>query len=309
MKHQVVCIGAMLVDELFYCKEPVVAATSNPANVKKAAGGVMRNIAHQLALLEMPVQLITVMGNDADGQWLKEDCMQAGIDMNHIITADCGTGKYSAILNPDGSLYAAACVNPSESHLTIPLLQQKEAALSKASIVVADTNLDPVVLEWLNSYCREKGTLLFIEPVSVAKAKKLSAIDLEGLFMVTPNEDELASLSEFSSSAETVLQELLQKGIQYVWLRKGANGSEMISVKSRYALPSPSVTVKDITGAGDAALAAWIAAYCLGNTEKQCLLAAHSMAARVIQVEGAIDITISRQKLFDSIKIYYPDEQ
>ncbi len=309
MKHHVVCIGAMLVDELFYCKEPVVAATSNPANIIRSAGGVMRNIAHHLALLQIPVQLITVMGNDADGQWLKEDCIRAGIDMNDIIIADCSTGKYAALLNPDGSLYAAACVNPSESYLTILILQQKEAALLKASIIVADTNLDPAVLEWLISYCSKKQILLIIEPVSVAKAKKLSSIVLKGLFMVTPNEDELPSLSQQHSSTETVLQELLQKGVQHIWLRKGAKGSEIISCKSRYSLPSPAVNVKDITGAGDAALAAWIAAYCLGRTERECLLAAHTMAARVIQVKGAMDTDINQQKLFESIKKYYPDEK
>jgi pseudouridine kinase len=309
MKHQVVCIGAMLVDELFYCKEAVVAATSNPAFVKRTAGGVMRNIAHHLALLDIPVQFITVVGNDTDGEWLKEDCKNAGIDMNSTVTANCSTGKYAAILGPDGSLYAAACVNPSESLLTIQILQEKDVVLSAATIIVADTNLDGNVLEWLIQYCRQKAILLFIEPVSVAKARKLSAIVLDGLFMVTPNEDELPSLSLYEEDAEAILQELMQRGVKYTWLRKGAKGSEMISLDGRYSLPSPTTTVKDITGAGDAALAAWIAAHCIGKTERECLLAAHSMAAAIIAIEGAVDPGINQKKLFDSIKTYYPDEQ
>ena len=309
MKHQVVCIGAMLVDELFYCKEAVVAATSNPAILKRTAGGVMRNIAHHLTLLDIPVQFITVVGNDTDGEWLKEDCEKAGIDMNATVTANCSTGKYAAILGLDGSLYAAACVNPGESFLTIPILKEKDAVLSAATIVVADTNLDGNVLEWLIQYCRQKNILLFIEPVSVAKARKLSAIVLDGLFMVTPNEDELPSLSLHEENAETILQELMQRGVKYTWLRKGAKGSEIISLNGRYSLPSPTTTVKDITGAGDAALAAWIAAHCLGKTERECLLAAHSMAAAIIKIEGAVDTEINQKKLFESIKSYYPDEQ
>lgn len=216
MKHQVVCIGAMLVDELFYCKKTVIAATSNPAIVKRSAGGVMRNIAHHLALLDIPVQLITVVGNDADGQWLKKDCIKAGIDMSATITDDCSTGKYAAILGPDGSLYTAACVNPSESYLTIERLEEKDAFLSAATIIVADTNLDANVLEWLIEYCGEKNILLFIEPVSVAKAKKLSGIVLKGLFMITPNEDELPSLSTDHSSTENTIQELLNRGLQHL---------------------------------------------------------------------------------------------
>ena len=43
-----------------------------PASVTKTAGGVSRNIAHQLALLGVDVQLISVFGNDSDGDWLKQ---------------------------------------------------------------------------------------------------------------------------------------------------------------------------------------------------------------------------------------------
>jgi pseudouridine kinase len=309
MKHKVVCIGAMLVDELFYCNKPVITATSNPAAIKRSAGGVMRNIVHHLVLLEIPVDFISVVGNDADGQWLINNCKENGVDLSNIITADCSSGKYTAFLNPDGSLFAAAAVNPTESFLTIALLQKKEGLLMAATVIVADTNLDASVLQWLIAFCRQQGKHLFIDPVSVEKAKKLSIIVLEGLYMVTPNADELLSLGKNQNDAEAVLMELMQSGVQYIWLRKGKGGSEMVSKQNRYNLPSPNITVKDSTGAGDAALAAWIAAFCLGKTERQCLLAAHAMAAAVLQVEGAIDQSINQNKLFDAIKNYYPDEQ
>lgn len=309
MKHTVICIGALLVDELYYCKQPVVAATSNPAVLKRIPGGVMRNIVHQLSLLDIPVQFITAVGNDADGQWLKETCEQAGIDMSGTVIADRPTGKYAALLDPDGNLYAAACSNPCESFLNIDLLQQQQERLSAAKIIVADTNLEAPVLEWLIRFCKQQDTRLFIEPVSVEKAKKLADIELDGLFMVTPNADELPSLGKPGGSAEDTIAGLLQRGVQKIWLRKGKEGSEMISLESRYALPSPAVTVRDITGAGDGALAAWIAAYCMGRTERQCLAAAHAMAAAILQVDGAIDPDISQQKLFNAATKYYPDEQ
>lgn len=308
MKQPVVCIGAMLVDELFYCNEPVVAATSNPASVKRTAGGVMRNIVHHLVLLDVPVNFITVMGDDADGRWLKDDCKRAGIDLSCAITATCSTGKYSALLNPDGSLYAAACVNPSESLLTISLLQQQAALLSNATMIVADTNLDTKVLEWLIAFCNEKAIGLFIEPVSVAKAKKLSSISLEGLYMITPNEDELTSLGENGDTKEQTIQKIFAKGVKHIWLRKGSNGSAIISRTGTSSLPAPAVKVKDITGAGDAALAAWIASSYFDMDEKKSLMAAHAMAAAVLQVEGAIVNDITKDKLFNSIKTYYPDE-
>ena len=57
MTKPVICIGAAFIDELFHAKEEMLLATTNVAFVTKTAGGVSRNIAHQLALLGVSVQL------------------------------------------------------------------------------------------------------------------------------------------------------------------------------------------------------------------------------------------------------------
>ena len=72
MPKPVICIGAAFIDELFHIKEEMMPGTTNDASLTKTAGGVSRNIAHQLALLGADVQLISVFGNDGDGEWLKQ---------------------------------------------------------------------------------------------------------------------------------------------------------------------------------------------------------------------------------------------
>ncbi len=307
-KHKVICIGAVLVDELYQCFELVIGGSSNPASITKTAGGVMRNIVHHLVLLETPVQFVTVVGNDADGEWIKNVCTEAGIDMSTAHIANCNTGKYAAILNPDGSLYAAAAVNPCEVYLTIELLQQQIQLLLSATIIIADTNLSTDVLSWLITFCIDKNRMLIIEPVSVSKAKKLSAIDLNSVYMITPNEDELLSLNNESISTKTSINTLLNRGVKNIWLRRGMHGSVMHSLHKKITLPAPAVKVKDSTGAGDAALAAWAAAYCMGMNEMECLKAGHAMAAIVLQTTGAIATNTNKQILLRAIKEFYPDE-
>lgn len=308
MNHRVVCIGAMLVDELFYCSTAVVAGSSNPAKLKRSAGGVMRNIAHHLSLLEIPVQFLTVAGNDADGKWLIDNCLQAGINISEILHANCSSGKYAAILQPDGNLFCAAAVNPAENYLTIDYLESKSSILLTATIVVADTNLNAAVLEWLMNFCYSNNKLLIIEPVSVEKARKLCHMNFRGVFMVTPNTDELLSLSHTYTSKEQICNELFEKGVRQIWLRKGDVGSEMMTPNGSFSLHAPHVSVKDITGAGDAALAAWIACFAMGMSDHYCMLAAHSLAAEIITISGAVDIKMNKMKLFEHIKKYYPNE-
>lgn len=289
MLKPVICIGAVLIDELYFCEEPVIAATSNPASMRRVAGGVVANIARHLALLEIPVQFLTVLGNDTDGDWLKKEFISSGIDMSAAMQADCVTGKYAAILNPDGSLYTAACVNPAEGFLTPAFLEERRSLLMNASMIISDTNLTIDSLNWLNRFCEENNIKFVVEPVSIAKGRKLAKAQVNGLFMTTPNEDELPSLSLVQHSEfNSIIKELLARGINYIWLRKGEKGSSIYFADEQLSLHAAKVNVKDITGAGDAALAGWIAAHYWGLDELQCLKAGHTLAAEVIQLKGAI---------------------
>ncbi|MEP7165408.1 MAG: PfkB family carbohydrate kinase [Ferruginibacter sp.] len=309
MASPVICIGAALVDELYFCIDDTVAATSNPAILKRFAGGVAGNIARQLAMLDIPVQLVTVLGNDPDGTWLKDECNQNGIGTDVLMKVDDSTGKYASILNPDGSLYVAACTDPCGKYLGPDFLQEQEHFFSTAAMIIADTNLQAASLQWLAACCNQKNIPLLLEPVSVSKAKKLAEIDLKGVFMLTPNEVELPSLSKHTHrDTGSAIHELLERGVKKIWLRKGAKGSEMYSKQNTLSLPGTVIAIKDSTGAGDAALAGWAAAWYMGMDEWQCLKAGHAMALEVLQVTGAFATNMTKEKLLNAVKKYYPDE-
>jgi len=310
MASSIICIGALLVDELFFCTGEAMAATSNPATLKRYAGGVAGNIAHHLALLDVPVQLVTVVGNDSDGDWLINECAKKGIGTEAVLRVHDSTGKYASILNPDGSLFVAACTDPCGKYLSSLFLEQYETFLSSAKIIIADTNIPAETIQWLSSFCKAKNILLLVEPVSVSKAKKLAGTDCSGIFMVTPNEDELISLCNSGpGNTNEAISELLARAIQKVWVRKGSAGSEIFDRNGSLSLHAPEIIIKDSTGAGDAALAGWAAAYYWGMNEEQCLKAGHALALEILQAAGAVSATITKEKLLNAIKKYYPDEK
>jgi pseudouridine kinase len=306
--HKIIGIGAVLVDEIFYCLDPAIPGTSNPACMKRSAGGVMHNIMHHLALLGSNPTFLTVTGDDEEGRWLKQKCSEAGIAVICKEFKDVTTGRYVAIINPGGSLHTAAVSNPCEPFLNIGLLQEQLELLSSATIVLADTNLDKEVLQWLIDFCRTKEIKLCIEPVSVVKAGKLSELNLEDVFMITPNEEELNAIIPGHADHRNIINELLKKGIQNIWLRCGMRGSAWYSNESEIKLPAPIVKVLDTTGAGDAALSGWMAAYTRGYDLPTCIKTGHALAGKVLETSGAIASEINFEELRNSIKSYYPDE-
>lgn len=307
MSHPVICIGAAFIDELFHAKEEMLLATTNEASVTKTAGGVSRNIAHQLALLGVPVQLISVFGNDSEGNWLKQTCTNAGVKLDASITKDGLTGKYTGILNPDGSLFAAFLTNAANHLITPQHLKKHKDLLQTASFLLADANLNVDTAEWLLAFSNQTGIPLVLEPVSVPPARKFKNANLKGLYLVTPNEDELPELcSEKAFFTQQQVEELLEKGVQNIWLHNGKHGSALYNKDNVIVLHAPDIEVVDSTGAGDGSLSGFILGKILGFDELSCLKLAHTLSAEILQVNGAIATHLDQQKLLNLFSKYYP---
>ena len=307
MTKPVICIGAALIDELFHATDKIILATTSNAAVTKTAGGVARNVAHQLALLDVPVQLISVFGNDSDGTWLKSICTGAGVKLDACITTEGLSGKYTGILSPDGSLFTAFITNFAHHLITPAHLMEHMELLENSSYMLADSNLNVDTLEWLLQFSKATGIPLIIEPVSVPPASKLAALDLHGLHMITPNEDELpVLLKEPPHSMKQQIEQLLHKGVEKVWWHNGANGSLIATAEKTVTLHASIVDVVDCTGAGDGSLSGYLLGKHLGKEDLDCLKIAHTLSAEILQVNGAIATHINQQDLLDLVPTYFP---
>ncbi|OSZ81364.1 hypothetical protein CAP36_09055 [Chitinophagaceae bacterium IBVUCB2] len=308
MSKPVICIGSALVDELFHATTELLLSTTTDATVTKTAGGVSRNIAHQLALLDVPVQLIAAVGNDSDGDWLKQVCLSAGVKIDAMITREGLSGKYTGILNVDGSLYTAFLTNPANHLITPQHLQNNIALLKTASYLLADANINVDTVEWLLAFSGETGIPFVLEPVSVPPAKKFKHVNLSGLHLITPNEDELPVLcSDKAFFTQQQVEELLNRGIQNIWLHNGKHGSALYTKEKSITLHAPSINVVDCTGAGDGSLSGYILGKHLGKDGVDCLKLAHTLSAEILQVNGATATHLTQEKLLGLVSKYYPD--
>lgn len=308
MSNPVICIGASFVDELFHATDKMLLSTTNEARVTKTAGGVSRNISHQLALLGVPVQLISVFGNDSDGDWLKKICTAAGVKLDASITKEGLSGKYTGILNVDGSLFTAFLTNAANHLITPDHLSKHIELLRTASYLLADANINTDTAAWLLAFSRETGIPFVLEPVSVPPAKKYKEANLKGLYLITPNEDELPVLcSENAFFTQQQIEELLERGVQHIWLHNGQHGSALYNKEKAITLHAPVIEVVDCTGAGDGSLSGYILGKHLGKEDIDCLKLAHTLSAEILQVNGAIATHLTQEKLMGLVSKYYPN--
>ena len=119
------------------------------------------------------------------------------------------------------------------------------------------------------------GTSVVLDPVSVPKAERLA--DLLGshpVFAVTPTRDELTALGGTEA--------LLDKGVDIVWVRLGREGSLLCTRDGETELATVPAEVLDVTGAGDAMLAAFCHAYLGGADPAEAAAYGHAAAALTV---------------------------
>ena len=94
-KKEVLCVG-----QLQY-------GTSNPAESSQSCGGVARNIAENLGRLGCDVGLMTVVGDDPEGEWLLEYTKAFADVTPSQSLAGTTTGTYTAVLDNEGEMSVA----------------------------------------------------------------------------------------------------------------------------------------------------------------------------------------------------------
>ena len=279
MKQWVVVVGGTNMDVVARTSAPLVSATSNPGHTRISPGGVGRNIAACLGLLGAPVRLVSAVGDDAFGDEALRVTAACGVDIGAVRRVPGATGTYTAVLDDRGELVAAVSDMAAVDGLRLDTLHVADAAL-----VVVDGNLARAQVTHALASAAAAGAPVAFEPVSVAKAARLADL-VRDLFLVTPNTDELAALTGRPAAAwRESVADLQARGVQHVWLRAGADGSWLCSRASEPVhLPAVPAMVVDVTGAGDAMLAAWVAAWLRGADPVAAAREGHRAAAATIE--------------------------
>jgi pseudouridine kinase len=216
---------------------------------------VGRNVAENLARLGSPVRLVGVVGDDAAGSALLDHLATFDVDVSGVRrAADCATGTYTAVLDRAGDLVIGVADMAATDNLAPELVD--DATLHGASWLVLDGNLRADTVAHCLALAAARELPVVLDPVGVAKAARLGR--LPGLHTFTPNRDELLAWAG-SDDVDDALAHAHGQGIDVVWLREGADGSTLHTGDGgSIRLRLPPAEVVDVTGAGDAMLAAYV---------------------------------------------------
>ena len=311
-KPEVVIIGAAIVDlPLCPVGREVFDTVSYPIDqIAMTVGGDAINEATIITRLGHNVRLVSCIGDDVAGHFIKNHCCANGIDTTFIrVREDMTTsinvglvgqdGERVFITNRNGSLWKFAFED-------IDLTCLSEGTILSFASIFNNPLLDNRAMVQIFRRAKERGMVICADMVKCRLGETLGDIR-EALSYVDyffPNYDEARELTG-KDDLDEIAGTFLDCGVKTVVTKIGKRGALIRSAQERLLVPAYNRSnCIDTTGAGDNFASGFITALLEGKTLRQCGEFANAVASVSVETIGATTGVTSRQKADERYKDY-----
>lgn len=286
-KTDLLLIGGSDIDYIATSKKKLIRKDSNIGNLEICFGGVMRNIAENLARLGLNINFITPIGNDTHGEAIKENLKSLNINFmcpdTHYPTA-----VYIAIQDADKVLDSAVIDNRIFANLNWSYLERMSSVIAPQKNLVIDSNLDvPTISYILDKYVASKK--IYVEGVSGIKIVKFRN-HLKGLELLSCNLLEAHSLFENQTlTPSQAVSKMIEQGVHHGVCTNGKQGSWYLTAggKVGHQEANNQLTIMNTNGCGDALFSGVVYSLYKGRTLENGVQFGTDLANIIMQSEGA----------------------
>lgn len=305
----VIVIGASGIDVKGQAAVSPQMGRSNLGVVRNSVGGVARNIAENLARLEVPTLLLSTVGHDHFGNRVLEHTAATGVDVSHVLRVpDTHTGSYVAVLDDGGKVMVAISEYDIVEHITPRYLQQQRALFAAAAMLVIDANLSDRTMASAFMWAERYNVPVCADPTSPELAKRLIPY-LPALYMVAPDAAEAAILCgaetppATSEEAIETAQCLVSLGVKIAIVTLAEQGVAYADGGSAGHIPALSTSVVDTTGVGDALTAAVIFGLLNDMPLDDAMRLGVAAAALTLRTRDTVSSDLTLDQLYDDLVV------
>ncbi|MDV4150581.1 carbohydrate kinase family protein [Clostridium sp. AL.422] len=300
----ILVLGASIVDIIGFSRRKYHKRDSIPGHIKISLGGVCRNIAENLARVNVNTEFISILGGDEQGRNILANSKEIGYCMKNslILESEC-TPTYMAVLNEEGEMESAIvdmeCLNKMDSSF----IDSKASIIENAEYVILDAD-NPKLLEYILTKFAGK-TKFILDPVSASKAEKVKHL-IKYFHTIKPNRLETELLCGFKIENDEDLVNasnyFRSLGVENVFISLDADGIYYKNSKEEGKIKTSCVEVRNVTGAGDSFVAGVGYGYMNNLSIKDTVKYAIAMSVVTITHEETINPSMSEDFVNEFIK-------
>ncbi|QIE56089.1 kinase [Pikeienuella piscinae] len=289
-RPQIPCIGAVLWDVIGHTWVSMPPGADRPGRIHRRPGGVAMNVAAALAREGRRPALLGQVGTDAEGEALIAAAAALGAETGFLVRDPAiATDVYMAVEGPEGLVAAIADTRGLEAAGAAILEPLGDGRLGSAAapfsgLVVLDGNLTTALLAEIAASPLFAAADLRLAQASPGKAERLRPFLAHPGATLYVNLEEAGLIAGASFvDAPAAAAGLVARGARRALVTDGARAAaDCGPAGAETAIPRQTVAAH-VTGAGDAFMAAHIAAELRAEPPGAALIAALKGAARHLE--------------------------
>ncbi len=291
MKNGIVIVGNTFVDIKGFPCDKYIPAGRNAGDVEIVHGGVGRNVAEDIANMELRPTFVSMVDTTAQGAEVIKRLQDHRVNTDYIVTAPDGMGIWLALFDETGDVVGSISKRPVMEPMEILLDEKGDEIFSKCDSVVVEIDMDQEVVKRVLRYAAKyhKRVYAVVANMSIAYERRdfLQQIDC---FVCNLQEAEILFVDSFADLeteelADVISERIINARIPAMVVTLGSKGSVYADIHGVKGIcEANKVIVKDTTGAGDAFCAGMAAGLTYGKDLPGAVEIGTRLAAAVITV-------------------------
>lgn len=290
----IVVIGAVFVDIKGYPEAKYNPSGRNAGRVEQIHGGVARNVAEDIANVELRPTFISLVDDSGIGIDVVQKLQNHKVNTDYIRTVPDGMGTWLAVFDNDGDVHGSISKRPDLMPIAEILDEHGDDIFANADSVILEIDLDKEIVKRIFKLAKKynKPVYAVVANMSIALERRdfLQSIDC---FVCNVQEAGLLFSNDYSDKTpeemvEIVSQKVCAARIPSMIVTMGSRGAvyaDMNGIKGY--CPARNVEVKDTTGAGDAFCAGAAIGLTYGKTlAESCEIGSHLAASVIVTSEN-----------------------
>ena len=285
----IVVIGAVFVDIKGYPDDVYIPAGRNAGRVEQVHGGVCRNIAEDIANVELRPTFVSLVDEGGIGADVVHKLNDHKVNTSYIRAVPNGMGTWLAIFGNDGDVVGSISKRPNLMPIADILDQYGDEIFANADSAIVELDMDKDIIKRIFKLAQKHGKKVYaaVSNISIAAERRdfLQSVDC---FVCNQQEVGILFSDDYSEMNATQLEQLLREKVMRAQIpamivTMGGQGAVYADKEGNSGFcPARRVNVKDTTGAGDAFCAGVVIGLTYGESmARACDIGAH-LAASVI---------------------------
>ena len=284
-------VGNVFVDIKGFPDDNYIPGGRNAGKVEIVHGGVGRNVAEDIANIELRPRFVSMVDDTPEGEEVLRKLKNHKVNTDYVPAVPNGMGMWLAVFDETGDIVGSISKRPDMSALETLINEKGDEVFADCDSIVVEIDLDKEIIKSVFKYAEKykKRVYAVVANMSIASQRRdfLQSIDC---FVCNVEEAGILFVSDFEGmSPEELCDELSRKVVSaripsmVVTLgSRGAVYADMNGDKGVY--PARRVKVRDTTGAGDAFCAGVAIGLTYGKTMREAVEIGTQLASSVITV-------------------------